>query len=262
MSDPTHERRFRHEPRPDKSTSTGTQGIMELVLLHALPFDGSMWDRQRDLLPITSHAPTLYDLGNTLPEWATAVLQQVRGDRLIVVGNSIGGSCALEMAALAPERIAALVLIGTKAAHRPDASLHATALSTLSGQGVEAAWNSYWAPLFSTSASPKLLAHAMGLATAIDARTIARGVTAFHTRPGREMLVPTLRCPIVCVSGEHDVAPGRRTSQTQANSAKDGRLIVVPDCGHYVPLEQPGQMNAVLRSLVHELMSPPGSVPT
>jgi pimeloyl-ACP methyl ester carboxylesterase len=48
------------------------------------------------------------------------VLRLAKGDRLIVVGCSVGGSCALELAVAAPDRIAALVLIGTKAERRPD----------------------------------------------------------------------------------------------------------------------------------------------
>ena len=69
---------------------------MERVLLHALPLDGSMWAEQQGLMPAT-HAPTLYALGDTVSEWAAAVLSQVQGRRLIVTGNSVGGSCALEM---------------------------------------------------------------------------------------------------------------------------------------------------------------------
>jgi pimeloyl-ACP methyl ester carboxylesterase len=120
-----------------------------LLLLHALPLDGSMWASQMDLLPGAVWAPTLYGLGDSIEAWAAAVLQQVPCERLIVAGCSVGGSCALEVAALAPERVAALVLIGAKAGHRPEPALRDTALALLQGEGVEAAWARYWAPLFS-----------------------------------------------------------------------------------------------------------------
>jgi pimeloyl-ACP methyl ester carboxylesterase len=226
---------------------------MELVLLHALPLDGSMWAAQQDLMRRATHVPTLYGLGDTVSEWAAAVLDQVQGRRLIVAGNSVGGSCALEMAALAPDRIAALVLIGAKAAHKPDPVLHATAVAALREQGVEASWEMFWAPLFSRSASPKVLADAKRMALGLSATEIERGVTAFHTRIGREDLLPTLRCPILCICGEHDVAPGPATTAAQAKSAQDGRLIIVPESGHYVPIEQSDTLNTILRSLIHEL---------
>jgi hypothetical protein len=75
-------------------TSTSTP---ELLFLHALPLDGSMWDNQRSNLSNVSYAPDLYVLGDTVGDWAREALISVRGNRLIVVGCSVGGSCALEV---------------------------------------------------------------------------------------------------------------------------------------------------------------------
>jgi pimeloyl-ACP methyl ester carboxylesterase len=124
---------------------------LELLFLHALPLDGSMWNGQKELLPGSTYAPTLYPLGDSIEAWAAAALKLVKGDRLIVVGCSVGGSCALELAASAPNRVAALILIGTKAAHRPDPALHAAALEMIQDKGLEEAWRVFWAPLFSRS---------------------------------------------------------------------------------------------------------------
>ena len=63
----------------------------ELLLLHALPLDGSMWAGQMALLPGSTYAPTLYALGDSVEEWAAEALKLVKGDRLIVVGCSVGG---------------------------------------------------------------------------------------------------------------------------------------------------------------------------
>jgi len=56
---------------------------------------------------------------------------------------------SLEVAALAPERIAGLVLIGTKAARRLDPASKAKDIHTLQRQGLEAAWEEWWVPAFS-----------------------------------------------------------------------------------------------------------------
>jgi pimeloyl-ACP methyl ester carboxylesterase len=97
-----------------------TREKLQLLFLHALPFDGSMWAAQAQLLPGSTFTPTLYPFGDSVEAWAAVALKVAKGDRLIVVGCSVGGSCALELALAAPNRVAALVLIGTKAAHRPD----------------------------------------------------------------------------------------------------------------------------------------------
>jgi pimeloyl-ACP methyl ester carboxylesterase len=218
-----------------------------------MPLNGSMWRRQQALLPGHSHAPTLYGLGETLSDWARAVLDRVAGDRLILVGNSIGGSCAMEMAARAADRIAALVLVGAKAGHRPEPMLRTECLDLLERGGVEAGWDKYWAPLFSAGTPLDLLADAKHMATASSAAEIANGVNAFHSRADRHGLLSALHCPVLCISGEHDIAPGVATTARQAEAAPDGRLIVIPDCGHYVSLEQSDAFNAILQSLVDEL---------
>src|SRR5258707_9280720 len=93
---------------------------LELLFLHALPLDGSMWAGQKQLLPGSTFTPTLYPFGDSIEAWAAAALKLAKGDRLVVVGCSVGGSCALELAVAAPDRVAALVLIRTKAERRPD----------------------------------------------------------------------------------------------------------------------------------------------
>ncbi|WP_173509934.1 alpha/beta fold hydrolase [Sinorhizobium psoraleae] len=225
---------------------------LKLLLLHALPLDGSMWKGQMHLLPGSTHAPTLYSLGDSIDAWAVEALRSVRGTRLIVVGCSVGGSCALEIAALAPERIAALVLIGTKARHRPDPTLHVSVLELLQAKGLAAAWDTYWASLFSESASSQVIDAAKAIAFRQPLQDVARGVTVFHTRPSREHVVLSLPRPIVIVTGEDDRAPGPEASSMQTAQARHGRLTIVRNCGHYVPLEQPEYLNAVLQELISE----------
>ena len=108
-----------------------TRGKLELLFLHALPLDGSMWAAQKQLLPNSTYTPTLYPFGDSIQAWAAAALNIAKSHRLVVVGCSVGGSCALELAVMAPDRVAALVLIGTEAEHRPDPALHASTLETL-----------------------------------------------------------------------------------------------------------------------------------
>lgn len=157
----------------------------ELLLLHALPLDRSMWAGQMGLLPGATQAPNLYAFGGDLPAWAASALATMRGDRIVVAGCSVGGSCALEVARLAPERVAALVLIGTKAEHRPDPELHAAALAMLDDGRVDAAWQTFWRPLFSTATPAHVVESARRRALAQPPSDLARGVTAFHTRDSR-----------------------------------------------------------------------------
>lgn len=129
---------------------------MELVFLHALPFDGRMWDHTTAVLDGETFAPDLFDLGDSIESWASAVLREVGSDELIVVGCSVGGSCALEVASAAPEQVAAIVLIGAKAEVNPDPLLRDSAIRALETQGMAAAWRNDWLPLFAETTSSQV----------------------------------------------------------------------------------------------------------
>lgn len=227
-----------------------------LLFLHALPLTGDMWSAQMDVYPGPVYAPTLYGQGDSMRDWAQSALSLVKEERIIVVGCSVGGSCALEVAALAPERVAALVLIGTNARHRPDPELHARALRILAGEGVDAAWDTFWHRFF---ADGNTLARDQGrrLALTRTAEDIARGVTVFHTRPDLEHVLAAFDGPVVFVTGDVDVAPGPKSSARQTGLARHGRLHVIPDCGHYVPLERPEALNDILREVIAAEMPEP-----
>lgn len=226
---------------------------LELLLLHALPLDGSMWAAQLDLLPGATYAPTLYGFGDRVEEWAAEALKLPRGNQVIVVGCSVGGSCALEVAALAPERVAGLVLIGTKAARRLDPAFHATAVKTLREQGLEAAWRKWWEPAFSTVTSPAIIAKAKRILMRQPLDDVVLGVEAFHTRQSRDEVLSTFSGPVHVVTGADDVLPGLATSSKQADLAQNGYLHIVPKCGHYVPMERPEALNSIIDQLIDQI---------
>ncbi len=113
---------------------------MKLLLLHPLPLDGSVFSDDLRSLVDDCVAPTLYDEGPDLAAWAVAALDAVGDGPVVVVGNSIGGSCAIEVALLAPTKVKGLVLCGAKAGHRPEPDVRDEALDLLDCQGIDAAW--------------------------------------------------------------------------------------------------------------------------
>ena len=118
---------------------------------------------------------------------------------------------------------------------------------------MEEAWNVFWAPLFSPSADTQLIDDAKQIMLRQSPQDIARDVTAFHNRQSRDQFLSAFPRPVIIVTGADDVAPGPTVNKTQADSAKYGRLYVVPECGHYVPLERPECLNLILRELIDAL---------
>jgi pimeloyl-ACP methyl ester carboxylesterase len=195
-------------------------------------------------------APTLYGLGGSIEEWAGAVLNLAGAGPLVVVGSSIGGSCALEMTRLAPDRVAALVMVGAKAGHRPEPELRDEVVRALENGGMGEAWPRYWRPLFGAGARPSAVEVARTIAFNQDIGDVVRGVQAFHNRSDRTAVLSGWPKRLVVVSGDHDRFPGQ---QAMATSSAKGEFRLVSDAGHYVNLEQPKAVEDVLRRLVQDL---------
>lgn len=81
---------------------------------------------------------------------------------------------------------------------------------------------------------------------------VVLGVEAFHKRQSRGDVLSTFQGPVHVVTGADDVLPGLETSSRQADIAPNGRLHVIPECGHYVPMERPEALNSILRQLINQ----------
>jgi len=93
------------------------------LLLHGTPLGPQVWDGVRAHLTAEAVAPDLTELiesarpGCLQTEVASAVLAALPDDDMVVVGHSFGGQVAIEVALLAPERLARLVVVCSR--HTP-----------------------------------------------------------------------------------------------------------------------------------------------
>lgn len=220
---------------------------MKLLLLHPLPLDGSIFSDDLRSLVDDCVAPTLYSQGDDLAAWALAALDAVGDGPVVVVGNSIGGSCAIEVTMLAPSKVKGLVLCGAKAGHRPEPDLRDEAIDVLERQGIDVAWERYWRPLFAPDASADVVENAWRTAKKIGAPAIAEGVRTFHGRADREDFLLTWTGPVVFVSGEHDQPERSRRFAERLTYGSSHRLGGV---GHYVPLEAPEALTTITAAVL------------
>ena len=218
---------------------------MRLVLLHALPLDGRMWDAVQSTFS-DAFVPTLYKLGGSVQEWADSILDECSDGELLVVGNSVGGSCALEVARAAPDRVRGVVLVGAKVDVRRDLRLRDEAVGLLRRDGAAAAWDRYWKPLFGANALSEVVAGARRLALEQDVGDLVTGVRAFHDRRDHSEWLATWSGRLVTVTGAEDRTPTPRTAAASVTS-ESAQHLVINRCGHYVPLEQPGTLSRIIQ---------------
>jgi pimeloyl-ACP methyl ester carboxylesterase len=171
---------------------------------------------------------------------------------MVIVGCSVGGSCALEVAALVPERVKALVLVGTKAGHRPEPALRDAAVAILRERGVAGAWETCWAALFSAHADPSIVERARGIACAQRVDDLIRGVRVFHGRRDMELFARRWPGPLALIGGEHDRTPPPSRGAMLAAHAVRGTSHVIAACGHYVNLEQPAAFDAIVERVISD----------
>jgi pimeloyl-ACP methyl ester carboxylesterase len=147
------------------------------------------------------------------------------------------------MARQAPDRIAALVLIGAKAGHRPEPDVRERFIAALENDR-PATLRKWVDDLLSPTAADDVRRHVHLLAEAQSLADLITGVRVFHGRRDASDVAAGWRKPLVVVHGEHD-----RTRAGLATLANQ-RIETVAGCGHYVNLERPRALNTILADIV------------
>ena len=223
---------------------------VRLVFLHAFPLDSKMWDKQQLVLPGQVEAPDLYARGDSLEEWAENILSTIGDGPLIVVGCSMGGSCALEVAQRAPDRVSALVLVATKAGHNPDPAYRDGFISRLEQGGANAIWSEIQTNLIGSQAPGAVVDRIRTLMLAQRTEDLIRAVRAFHSRRDSSEFAARWNKPLLVMCGDKDrVVTESKTAEFVAGT-QSGVMHVMRNCGHYMNMERPSEFNRIIADSV------------
>ena len=227
---------------------------MKIALLHALPFDERLWEPQLAALAGHEvHAPKLYALGSSMDEWALGVLEQVP-DKLVAVGASMGGYCAGAIARLAPERLEAIVLVGSRADPDPPERrpLRDEWIRIARAQGGEGLWEAVAKNFFTEEADPAVVARARAIVAEQDPEGLVRAIEAIRDRPDSTEAV-TSGIPLLVVAGAEDHLIPPEVARELAAASSAGRAEVLQGCGHLPSMERSDEFNRILGAFLGEL---------
>ena len=213
-----------------------------LVLIPGLISDARVWRPLADAL--IGRMPVLIaDLTamTGITGAAQDLLDRAPGP-LIVVGHSMGGRIAMEMARLAPDRMRALVLANT--GHHPprDAEMpKRLEMIALGHRGMSDLADVWLPPMIGPDRrdDPALLADLRAMVLAATPDQHERQIRALMTRPDAGAHLPDVRCPVLLVSARHDAWSPIAQHQEIADMVADSRLVVIEDAGHFAPVERP-----------------------
>jgi pimeloyl-ACP methyl ester carboxylesterase len=219
---------------------------MKIAFLHALPFDGRMWEPQLDALRAEHevHAPTLYPLGSTFDEWALGVLQAVPG-RFTAVGASMGGYTAAAIARLAPERLEAIVMVGSRADAPERRPLREEWIHIVREQGGEGLWQAQAKHFFAPDTPWETVERGHRLAVEQEPGALERAIVAIRDRPDSTEAV-TDGLPLLVVGGDADPLIPPAVEEQLAAASSNGRVEILERCGHVPSMERPDEFNGIL----------------
>ena len=235
----------------------GPRDASPLMLLHSLGTDHRVWQPQAEALEARFLVlrPDLrgHGLSDVLPgpytieSMARDVLHALDAlgiDRLPVAGLSIGGMVAQSLAAQAPDRISALVLVDTALAI-PPAELWRERASTVRAQGMTAIADTVLARWLTKTADPA----AESTLRALLLSTEPEGYAAAAEAIAAADLTATTRClrlPTLVIVGDQDEATPIASAVALQSAVPGARLQVLRNAAHIPTIEQPALVTEAL----------------
>jgi pimeloyl-ACP methyl ester carboxylesterase len=214
--------------------------ILPLVLLPALLCDDELYRAQAADVADLADPIVLSSPAASLAEGARDVLRRAP-DRFALAGTSAGGNLALEVVATAPARVAGLWLMGCNPGAHPDPD-GAGRLSERARTGEFDAVVEEMAALAVHAGGPRAREAADALrrmARRFGPEAFARVNDSLRSRAARWETLDALRCPTLLLWGRQDQFAGVERANAIAARVPSARLVVLEDCGHLPPLEQP-----------------------
>lgn len=245
--------------------------MRNIVLIHGFPLDATMWDSQAHALSKAGHQVLLPEIGglgsSTIPDSEPDIhamaaqvadaMQVAHMERAVIGGLSMGGYVAMALLRVAPERVAGLMLLDTKAsADEPErrATRMQIAANVRAGNSVESLARTMPATLISDvseDSQPGLRANVAEMIRRASPTSVAWCQEAMSSRPDS---LTTLRSSgampsLVLCGSEDSVTPPSDHEQLIAalrDSGGQPKYVVVPGAGHLPPLENPTAVNAAM----------------
>ena len=222
-----------------------------LILLPGLLCDAALWRHQAETLNDLAQT-VVADLteADSVPAMARSVLAGAP-ERFCLAGLSMGGYVAQEIMRQAPDRVLRLALIDTAAAaDTPEQKARQRGLIDLTEKGEFRGVTDRLLPLLihhERLADKSLTDIVKGMAERVGKEAFKRQQRAIMNRPDGRNDLSLIHCPTVVLCGRQDSLTPLAGQVEMAAAIPRAKLVVVEDCGHLAPLEQPAAVSAVLR---------------
>jgi pimeloyl-ACP methyl ester carboxylesterase len=234
------------------NTPTHTNAKPTIVLAPGFMTDYDMWS---DFVPFLKDYNVMYvdfNEGTTLQELAASNLRRCP-ERFILIGFSLGGYISRHMLYQAPERVQALVLIGTSTRPTSPPVTDGPAVKMFRGMSRSALRR---AVHVDRENDELLIDRLKAMGERLGAEVFAR-LSALERKSDLEMM-RTIQCPVLVLTADQDRLRTMEEATEMAEAAR-APLVVLEHCGHMMPMEEPEQLADVVLSWLSKEISQPRS---
>lgn len=232
-----------------------------LLCLHGAGGNGAQFDGLAAQLA-RRHSPIAFDqpghgrsgsldsLGSIerMAEFAQAFCEKLSLPPRVIVGHSMGGAVAMQMALNGFEGIRALVLVGSCAhIELPEEAITQSRLVT---EGK--ARRQFVKEVFSPNAKPEVMRASFMEDLKTDPRAAHGDLLALLDFDARPRL-SEIQLPVLVVRGDAELIEPQ--SVELAEGIAGAKSVVIPDAGHQLPLEQPEALAEAIESFLGEALS-------
>ena len=224
--------------------------------LPALPegWRGIAWDA-----PGYGDSPPLEEMTfETLAAAAVRLLDARQVRHAVIVGHSMGGMIAQEIAARYPERVQGLVLYATTAAFGGRDPAFRTAFLADRLAPLERGLTpadlapGMMAALFDSRAAPETVQRAIDMMGRISTATSRQALHCIVEFDRRDDLA-SIACPTLVLAAELDTLAPPRTMERMARAVPGARYRCLAGAGHLANMEDPAAFNAEIGRFLNDI---------
>ena len=187
-----------------------------------------------------------------LAEDVQVVMRAVEVTPAALVGHSMGGIVAQQLALSHPEALTALVLVATTAADPERKLISRRILAETPSSGFEVAFLRRLPGWFVPESHPELVEWAKSeMLQTPD--PVALSLVRDYAEVDFRARLPDVRVPTLVIAAAGDASAPPVSSQEIARLVPDAKLLLVEGAGRFVQLERPEEVNWALREFLSNL---------
>lgn len=166
-----------------------------------------------------------------------------------IVGFSMGGMVAMEIARRAPELIKKLALLNTNLhADLPDRQLaRAQHLKEVKTSNMGNIIRRYYLNRYLYYAHPKACEQIITMAENLGTECFAAQIKALATRLDSRDVLANIKCPTLILGASEDELCPQKEQRRMHELVKSSELRILDSCGHFSMLEKPLEVNHALK---------------